>query len=169
MSTHGHPGEPGEPGVGGHGGHGGHGGAGGTVHYRGLIVFVMIVTVVLSVGTLILLKRVNDNTVRIATVERLDVQALRAADVARDAVATALTKANQQQNTAIRLIREAEYRICVRQQVVRVAINQDRYHDEPALPLYDCTPNLTGFPARRLTASQAEKFVVRVYRDGFTP
>jgi hypothetical protein len=60
--------------------------------------------------------------------------------------------------------RGATYRICVRQMRVRIAINQDQFRDEPKLPLYDCTPNLVGKPAKRLNAAQS-RALTRKYRS----
>jgi Tfp pilus assembly protein PilX len=170
----GEPGLPGEPGAGagGRGGHGGAGGRGGTVkpieHYK-LLIFFVIVTVALSITTIILVVRVEANNDRIARLERDDVTSLKAADAARDAISTALTKANAQQDAAITLIRQTDYRLCVRGQVTRVALNIDRAHDEPTLPLYDCTPDLKGGQARRLTAAQARVLADRVRRNNFKP
>jgi hypothetical protein len=170
----GEPGQPGEPGEdgGGRGGIGGAGGAGGAArpieHYK-LLIFFVIVTVALSIGTIVLLVEVEANADRIAQLERDDVMALRAADAARDAIAVALVKANIGQRQAIEVIRQTDYRLCVRQQVVRVAINLDRAHDEPHLPLYDCAPDLKGGQARQLDAAQARALADWVRRNSFEP
>ena len=152
------PGEPGEQGTdthGGHGGAGGHGGMGERVHYRTLIVYVLIITIVLSVGTAIALKKISDNTDSIKDLEKSDVVILKHADSARDA--------------AIVAIRKTEYRLCIRSQITRVALNLDKDHDEPTLPLYDCTPDLTGGQAKLLTPKQAEAFTAKVKADHFKP
>ena len=161
----GEPGEPGEPGetgahgggAGGRGGRGGRGARGGViaVEHHGILIFTMLVAIALSIGTLILLSRVNDQKDQISNLERADVKILKLAD------------ANHQ--ASIKLIYETDYRLCLRQQVVRVAINQDRDHDEPSLPLYDCTPDLTGGQAKRLTPAQTAKFIEQIKHAGFTP
>lgn len=58
------------------------------------------------------------------------------------------------QDNAISAARQAEYRICVRQMVDRAVVDVTKNNDERHLPIYDCTPNLTGHPARRLTQSE---------------
>ena len=60
---------------------------------------------------------------------------------------------------AIDNARQTEYRLCLRQQVVRAAISLDSLHDEPHLPLYDCTPNKVGKPATLLTPAQSKAFL----------
>ena len=158
SSRKGLPGEPGEEGTDTHGGHGGMGGSGGMgerIHYRPLITYIVIITIALAAGTAIALKKISDNTDSIKDLEKSDVVILKHADSARDA--------------AIAAIRKTEYRLCMRSQVTRVAINIDKDHDEPTLPLYDCTPDLTGGQAKLLTPKQAEAFKAKVEQDGFKP
>ena len=166
-SSEGQPGEPGQPGQqgqdgGGIGGKGGMGGRGGRVSYRRLTLFVIVVATVLSIGTLLLVHHVDTNGDQIRKLEQQNGNRTKL-------VALALFKANEQQNAAIALIRQAEYRICLRQQVVRAAVNADQDHDEPTLPLYDCTPDLTGGQATRLNTKQTAAFAARVKRNRYTP
>ena len=80
--------------------------------------------------------------------------------VAIFAIATTITYGlilNKQQDT-LNHIHQAEYRICVRQMVNRASIDAGSGDDEPKLPLYDCTPNLKGVPAHRMTAAEAAAF-----------
>jgi hypothetical protein len=160
----GQPGQPGEPGYGGGGagGTGGRDGRGGRVTYRGIILFVTVVALTLSIGTLLLVHHVDINAGKIGALQRSDAAQGRAIDAA-------LRKANAQQDQAIVLIRQADYRLCLRQQVTRAAINLDRDLDEPTLPLYDCTPNLTGGKARPFTPSQTRAFIRRMQRSQFVP
>jgi hypothetical protein len=59
--------------------------------------------------------------------------------------------------------RRAEYRICTRQMVNRAALDTDLTKDEgKLLPLYDCSPNLVGRPARRLTDGEASAYRMKV-------
>jgi hypothetical protein len=151
------PGEPGEPGVsgGGAGGRGGAGGHGGAAKpepaWLFAMIFIVIVAIGMSVATIIVVRRVDHNTQQIATLERQHASEARA-------LISALAKADEQQADAIKAARQAEYRICVRQQIIRAAIDLDTGHDEPRLPLYDCKPNLRGQPARRLTPPQSRTF-----------
>jgi hypothetical protein len=168
----GFPGEPGELGSatqGGRGGTGGKGGYGEKSHDRVIILLFIIVTVALSIGTAIALKHVEANTNRIAQLEKTDVQILQQADRARDAIAVALTKANKRQDQELTLIRETTYRLCLREQVTRAVLNSDKFSDEPRLPLYDCTPNLTGGVAKLLTSDQAKVFIAKEKNNGFNP
>ena len=71
------------------------------------------------------------------------------------ALSTATFILYERQQDAIDAARRAEYRICVRQQINRAAIDLPHQNDEPHLPLYDCTPNLKGKPARRLSPAEA--------------
>jgi hypothetical protein len=64
---------------------------------------------------------------------------------------------------AIVASRRAEYRICVRQMIVRAILDTEAGNDEARLPVYDCTPNLHGRPARRLAARQAALFEAHVH------
>ena len=162
MSSLGQPGEPGQPGQAPQEGRGGAGGHGGHAQYRWAILAGIVMIVALAVGYLILRNYVDDNTTQI--------EALQAHDRAQSmAVSRALTLANQNQDRAIVNARLAEFRICVRQQVVRVAINIDRNADEPTLPIYDCTPNKYGGVARRLTPAETRAYERKVRKDGFTP
>ncbi len=64
----------------------------------------------------------------------------------------------ERQQDTIQAAHRAEYRICQRQMVNRAAIDLPLGNDEPHLALYDCTPNLKGQPARRLSDSEAQAF-----------
>lgn len=120
-------------------------------HDHALIVFVLIVAIVLSVGTAIVIKQVSANTDKIARLERLDVMHLQHDDeIARLAI--------KRQDQAIVLIRKTNYRLCLRGQITRAAINIDVTRDEPLLPLYNCRPNLIGESAKRLTPKQTKSF-----------
>jgi hypothetical protein len=162
MTELGQPGEPGQPGApgergggeGGHGGAGGRGGHAGVSHNGkliGLLVFVLVVAVGLSIATFIQTSHIDANADAIAALERKDAMQQRQ-------VGVALTLANERQDQQIVNARKAEYRICVRQMVNRAAIDLDKGGDEVGLPLYDCTPNLTGEPARLLTPAQRAAF-----------
>lgn len=150
----GEPGKPGEPGVGGGGtgGTGGRGGRGGYAVERHrssvILVFVIVLAIGLSVGTLILAADVNSNTNSIKELERSDARQLRQEN--KDQTAAIL-----EANKALQAARHAEYRICVRQMINRAAINLDKDRDEPRLPLYDCAPNLIGKAARLLSPAQS--------------
>lgn len=112
-----------------------------------LVWFVVILAIGISTVTLILLNHVHANNDRIEALERHNARQ-------RQVIEKALTLANQRQDEALVLVRKAAYRLCVREQRIRIAINLDRSRDEPSLVLYDCTPNLTGGAARPLTATQ---------------
>jgi hypothetical protein len=149
------PGEPGESG-GGRGGAGGRGGRGGdaprsAVEHYGLLIFLVIVAVALSVGTLLLLIQVQNNADMIHDLEQSNAETFRLSQRAQD---SALIEAKQ----ALDAARQAEYRICVRQMINRAVLDTDRHGDERHLPLYDCTPNLAGNPARRLTPAEMRAF-----------
>lgn len=160
----GEPGEPGEPGSdgGGAGGTGGHGGRGGSATERrrssAILIFVVVLALGLSAGTLILIAKVHDNADSIQALERSDARQLRKEN--RDQ-----TEAILAANEAIAAARRAEYRICIRQMVTRAAMNIDLRHDEPPLRLLDCTPNLKGKPASPLSPAQARAFERTVQRN----
>jgi len=63
---------------------------------------------------------------------------------------------------SIQLIYQTDYRLCLRGQVTRAALNLHIANDPKphtrALPLYDCTPDLHGGTAARLTAKQTRAF-----------
>ena len=120
-----------------------------------VLAFTVLVAIGLSIVTIIALRRVQQNSASIRQLEASDnKQAI--------ALIAALDKANDQQDAAIVLIRQTNYRLCVRQQIVRAAINLDENGDEPRLPLYDCTPDLTGGEAKLLTPAQRKKFLAYV-------
>lgn len=131
----GKPGEPGEAGTppGGAGGAGGAGGRGGSLHDGR---FTVVVTFFLAVAVVL----------SIATV----------------VISVNQANLNDRQDDAIQAAQRAEYRICVRQMINRAAINLDKGSDEPRLPLYDCTPNLSGHSARPLTPTQSRALERRV-------
>jgi hypothetical protein len=83
---------------------------------------------------------------------------LRIATLESDA-AKVLRLANAREDQAIVLIRHTDYRLCYRSMVTRAAINLDKTNDELRLPLYDCTPNLDGGAAIRMTPAQTAKFL----------
>jgi hypothetical protein len=158
LGEPGQPGKPGEPGEhgGGTGGRGGSGGQGGSAvnepnRLMWAVVFCAIIAIAVSIGTFIISNQVESNSDKIAKLERQHNMEARALIVALDT-------ANDRQDAAIVLIRQAEYRLCVRQQIVRAAINLDQGHDEPVLPLYDCKPDLEGGTATRLNAKQTKAF-----------
>jgi len=135
----GQPGESGNVGTGGTGGTGGKGGKGGKggpspPHLYSVVVAMLAVAFALSVGTLVLLVRVQHNTNHVA---ELTAQ-----------------------------VEKATYRVCFRQMVVRVDLNlnidADNEHLERfagrALPIYNCTPDLTGDAATLLTPTQTKVF-----------
>lgn len=168
----GEPGKPGEPGErgGGKGGHGGAGGRGGHAYdigpYRRVVIFGTIVAIALSVGTLVLLFRVDANNQNIRKLQeknrqqdRAVVTALFKADEQRNA---AVAKINEQQDVAIEAARRAEFRICQRQMTTRAALALDRFNDEPQLPLLDCRPNLQGKAAHPLTPSERAALLKQV-------
>ena len=105
-----------------------------------LLVFVLIVSLGLSVGTLVLTKHVEQNAQKIEGLNARQVVLLHGTDAANE--------------HAISLIRAAEYRLCLRQQVVRLVIDSDKHHDGSYLKLYDCTPNLYGAAPTIATAAQ---------------
>ena len=176
----GQPGEPGQPGesgaggggTGGHGGTGGAGGAGGSdPHARRLmvtIVFVVVVAVGLSVGTLLIAQDAR-NASSAAEANSDAIRALEQSDNRQTLQnERALHRVDLQHDESLKLIRQTDYRLCVRQQVVRAAINLDRGHDEPNLKLYDCTPDLTGGVATSATPAQAAA-LKRAVRNGTAP
>jgi hypothetical protein len=75
---------------------------------------------------------------------------------------------DEQIEQAIYAAHHAEYRICQRQMANRAALTLDRDHDEPRLPLLDCTPNLTGGAAVPMTAAQ-ERALLALVRSGRAP
>lgn len=113
---------------------------------RYVLWFFVIVALGLSIGTLLL---VND-------IHRLEDQN----DADARATARALRAENARQDQAIVRARRAEYRLCLRGQVTRAALNihAARDHHRLVLPLYDCTPNITGGPAARLSPAQTRAF-----------
>jgi hypothetical protein len=149
--TRGELGEAGSPGIGG-GGEGGRGGRGGTAstrHWIWVALFAAIVAVGLSVGTLLLANDVRNNNAEITRLQRQDRAIARHENARQDQVDTQA--------------REAEYRICVRQQVTRAFLILDQVDegrdDVAKLPLYDCRPNLVGGPAKRLTPAERQRFL----------
>jgi hypothetical protein len=146
SNREGEPGLPGEEGTvtqGGKGGAGGKGGYGEKAHELWIIIFVLIVAVALSVGTGIAIKKISDNTARIET---------------------NLRSADEQHASTLKLIEQTDYRICVRQMVNRAVLDNFRGTDKEdtdslrPLPLYDCTPDLSGKLPILLTAEQAKVF-----------
>ena len=114
-------------------------------HFSRLVMFVVIIALVLSVGTAIIALKVQDNADRIGQLEIQDVTTLRKADA---------TTAH-----LIYLIYQTDYRLCLRGQVTRAAIDLDTRHDEPTLPLYNCTPDSHGGKAVLFTPSQRATFL----------
>jgi len=102
------------------------------VHYAPIIAGLAILLVLVG-GILVLLVRVQRN-------EEADIK---------------------QVNAAIMAAQKAEYRICLRQMINRAVIDSDKANDERRLPLYDCTPNLHGKPARRFSTEEAANFIQR--------
>lgn len=155
----GSPGESGEYGGGaeGRGGAGGHGGSGGKVSHRIEWAFVglVIVLVVLVAYVIKTTHDVNRNAARIGAAEKKAQMAFAKAD-------QALTTTENLHTQAIVRIYQTDYRLCYRGQVTRAALNlyilADPRHDTRLLPLYDCTPNLTGGVAKRLTPAQTKAF-----------
>lgn len=120
--------------------HCGHHHAPGLRWWLGICVAILIIV---SAGTLVLLARVNHNT------ERLD------------RIVRQTTSHAQEDEQALRA---ATYRICVRQMQVRAAIilHVDRTPNNRllrVLPIFDCTPDLKGMPARELTPSDTRAFL----------
>jgi hypothetical protein len=150
-------GEPGQPGVrgGGTGGRGGAGGRGGTTVGRdwrdAALIFMVLIAIGLSIGTLLLISKVNANTNANAMQER-QIDRLQQANI------VTLRKADADHVASIKIIYGTDYRLCLRQQIVRAAVDLDRNHDEPILPLYDCKPDLHGGVATRLTPAQTAAF-----------
>ena len=169
----GQPGEPGEAGTdgGGAGGTGGRGGRGGDSNERRLIwalAFFIVVAIALSVGTLLIAhdaqqnsNRVEANTDAITKLEAHDTAAAKA-------LLVALQRSDTEQAQAIKLIRQAEFRICTRQMVNRVALNLDRLHDEPTLRILDCKPNLVGKVATLATPAEV-RALEQTVRNGTAP
>lgn len=152
----GEPGEPGEPGIGGggaggHGGRGGRGGHGGSYatkrSYRYLLAISTIVAIVLCFTTLVIAHNASVNSDKIKRLQQENRRDERAAEAE-------LRKSDKAQLVALLLVRQAEYRICVRQMVTRAAMVFDKHHDEPDLKLYDCRPNLVGKAATLLTPAE---------------
>jgi hypothetical protein len=157
----GQPGEPGEPGVhgGGRGGHGGAGGRGGSASrekwLEALCLIAFLIAGVMSAYAIHVASVADHDAQRITRLERVDVADLHHAD--------------DQHERSVQLIRQTDYRLCLRGQVTRAAINSDKDHDEPRLALYDCSPDLRGGVAVRLTAAQAAAFERQVARRGYAP
>lgn len=110
---------------------------------HGVDDFFIFISLVLAIGTLILALKVSHNT---------------------DQIKINRAAHDKQVDYAIASSRHAAYRICVRQMVGRVAVNLDKDHDERTLPLYDCTPNLFGGAAIRLTAKQSRVYTEQIRR-----
>lgn len=158
----GEPGQPGEPGTatqGGAGGHGGTGGRGGEASHigsrlLGFLVLAAIILAIISGVSLWTAQRVSTNTDRIDRIVRNEV-----------------VHATQAEHA----IWATDYRICVRQMQLRAALilHVDFHPDRRllrSLPIFDCTPDLQGKPARKLTQAEARAYLKRFdHHQAFAP